>query len=137
MLFKDFFSTDTDFGFTKIVMNAEPKKLTQDLYISERAPLRILNAQFINLYSTIYYLILLIGISFVSAYLAIRFFVSSPQTKMNLVGLGVANCFTLIGTIIGSRIFLREKRFKFVVFSSLLFVVLTIFILFLLTLLYK
>lgn len=134
---KDFFSSDNGFGFTRIVVNAEPNKLTQDLYISENAPLKILNAQLINLHPFIYGLILLIIISFVSTYLVIRLLLSSALVKPNFIGLGIANCLTLVGTIIGSRIFLKEKRFKFVVLFSLTFVVLTLVSWFLLSTLYR
>lgn len=134
---KDFFSSDKGFGFTRIVINAEPNKLTQDLYISENAPLKILNAQLINLHPFIYGLILLIIISFVSTYLIIRLLLSSALVKPNFIGLGIANCLTLVGTIIGSRIFLKEKRFKFVVLFSLAFVVLTLVSWFLLSVLYR
>lgn len=134
---KDFFSSDKGFGFTRIVVNAEPNKLTQDLYISENAPLKILNAQLINLHPFIYGLILLIIISFVSTYLVIWLLLSSALVKPNFIGLGITNCLTLVGTIIGSRIFLKEKRFKFVVLSSLTFVVLTLVSWFLLSVLYR
>lgn len=134
---KDFFSSDKGFGFTKIVINVKPDKLTQDLYISENTPLKILNAQFINLHPFIYGLILLIIISLVSTYLVIRLFLSSAQVKPNFIGLGILNCLTLVGTIIGSRIFLKEKRFKFVVLFSLTFVVLTLASWFLLSVLYR
>lgn len=134
---KDFFSSDKGFGFTRIVVNAKPNKLTQDLYISENAPLKILNAQLINLHPFIYGLISLIIISFVSTYLVIRLLLSSAQVKPNFIGLGIANCLTLVGTIIGSRIFLKEKRLKFVILFSLAFVVLTIVSWFLLSALYR
>lgn len=134
---KDFFSSDNGFGFTRIVVNAEPNKLTQDLYISENAPLKILNAQLINLHPFIYSLILLIIISFVSTYLVIRWLLSSALVKPSFIGLGIANCLTLVGTIIGSRIFLKEKRFKFVVLFSLTFVALTLVSWFLLSVLYR
>src|SRR5438876_376247 len=59
-----FFTTDTGFGFTKIVVNVKPPKLTQDLYISAVTPVKIMNAQLINLHPFVYGLILLIILSF-------------------------------------------------------------------------
>lgn len=134
---KDFFSSDNGFGFTRIVINAAPNKLTQDLYISNNAPIKILNAQLINLYPFSYGLIMLIIVSFVSTYLTIRLLLSSALVRPNFIGLGIANCLTLVGTIIGSRIYLKEKRLKFVVLFSLTFVVLTLVVWFLLSGLYQ
>ncbi len=134
---KDFFSSDNGFGFTKIVINVKPSELTQDLYISQTAPIKILNAQLINLNTFTYGLVLLIILSFLSTYLAARFVLSSVQPHPNLLGLGIANCLTLVGAIIGSRIFLKEKRMKFVISFSIIFVILTLVVLFLLSALYQ
>ena len=123
---KDFFTTDQGFNFTRITINAKPSKLTQDLYISEKTPLKILNAQFINFYPLIYGLILLVIISLISTYLVIKLLLSQTQTKPSLLKLSVANCLTLIGTIVSSFIFLKEKRFKYVILFSLTFVVITL-----------
>jgi len=134
--FKDFFSSDEGFGFTRIIVNAEPNKLTQDLYISDNAPLKILNAHFINVHPFVYGLILLIIISFLSTYAVIRLLLLSTLTKTKYIGLSLVNCLTIIGTIVGSRIVLEEKRFKFVVSFSLIFVALTFILWFLISSLY-
>ena len=136
--FKDFSSSGKKFGFTRIIVKAAPKKLTQDLYISNNAPLKITNAQLINFHPFIYGLILLIVFSFISTYLALRFsFIRTTRVSINMAKLGVFSCFTLIGAIIGSFVFLKEKRFKFIVSFSLIFVAITLIILFLISLLYK
>src|SRR3989344_1840035 len=136
--FKDFSSSDKNFGYTKIILNASPKKLTQDLYISNSAPLKIINAQLINFHPFIYGLILLVVFSFISAYLALRFsFMGTAQASAGMAKLGIFSCFTLIGAIIGSFVFLKEKRFKFIISFSLVFVTVTLIISFLISLLYK
>lgn len=136
--FKDFFSYHDGFGFTRVTLNAEPQKLNQDLYISESAPLKILNAHFISLYPFVYGFILLIILSFLATYLASRLILSSlPQSSINIIGLGILNCLTLIGSIAGSRIFLREKRFKFVVTFSFIFVIIVMLFWFLSSFLYQ
>lgn len=138
LLSKDFYSAGKRFGFTRISIKASPKKLTQDLYISKNTPLKITNAQFINLHPFIYSLILLVVFSFISTYIAARIvFSKSPPMPINAVGLSIANCFTLIGTMIGSYYFLKEKRFKFIASFSLIFVGLTLVASFLISLLYK
>lgn len=135
--FKDFFSSDGGFGFTRIILNAEPQKYSQDLYISESAPIKILNAHLINLHPFVYGLILLIIISFVATYLSSRLILSSQlQTPTGIIGLGILNCFTILGSIVGSRIFLQEKRSKFVITFSLIFVAIVMLIWFLSSLLY-
>lgn len=131
-----FISKINGFGFTKVVINAEPQKLTQDLYISSNAPLRIINAQFINLHTFSYGVILLIIISFVSTYLIIRLLFSSSLIKPNFIDLSIASCLTIIGTIIGSRVFLKEKRFKFVALFSATFILITSSIFYLIATLY-
>jgi len=123
--FVDFFTSDGGFGFTRITLNARPNQLTQDLFISEKTPLRILNAQLINFYPFIYGLILLIIISFLVTYLVVRLLTHSSLTKRQFIGLSILNCLTLIGTIVGSFVALKEKRFKFIVLFSLTFMVLT------------
>lgn len=136
--FKNFYTADKKFGYTRIVVKAAPKKLTQDLYISNKEPLKITSAQLINLHPFVLGLILLIIISFFSTFLAARIILfRSPQTTINVIGLSIVNCFTLIGTIIGSRVFLKEKRFKFIASFSLIFVVFALVVPFIISLLYK
>ena len=115
----------------------KPSQLTQDLYISTWAPLHIINAQLINLHTVTYGLFLLVIISFMTTYLTLALRASSFSPQPNFVKLGVASCFTLIGTVVGSRIYLTEKRFKYVFFFSIFFLVLTFGIIYALVLMYK
>lgn len=127
--FKDFFSSNEGFGFTQVTTNANPQKFTQDLYISQNTPLKILNAQFINLYPFLYGLIMLIVLSFISTHLACRFLLRlTSLTSIDIFKLSLLNWLTLMGTIIGSFILLRKKndRINFVITFSLTFVVFTL-----------
>jgi hypothetical protein len=134
---ENFFTSEKSFGFTKIAVNAEPKKLTQDLAISQSAPLSILNAQLINLYTSAYGFGLFLIISWISTYLAGHLILALGANRPKLFRLGVANNLTIVGTIIGSRILLKEHRVKFVVSFSTIFVVVTWIVWFLLSSLYR
>ncbi len=130
---EEFFKPSGDFGFTKIVTTPKPSQLTQDLYISTWTPLHIINAQLINMYPFTYGVFLLIILSFMATFIAVNLL----DLPGSIIKLSIASCFTIIGTSIGARLFLEEKRFKYVFFFSFLFIVLTFGVTFLLTLLYS
>lgn len=119
-----FFSSKGDFNYTKIVINTAPKNLIDDLYISQKTPLKAMLATSLSQYTLAYFLLLLLIISLLSSYLASLLLLADKRFS-TVAKMTIASCFTLIGTIIGSRLFLQEKRFKFVVLFSITFIVLT------------
>lgn len=121
----DFFSSTEGFGFTRIIINVKPSKLTQDLYISPTTPIKVRIAQLINLNTFNFGVVLLILISLLATLLAVQVVIPVTVNRSKLLGLIVGNCLTIIGTIIGSRIYLQEKRLKFVFVFSLIFTILT------------
>ncbi|MCC2630816.1 MAG: hypothetical protein K0S38_625 [Candidatus Paceibacter sp.] len=122
---KDFYTSDRPVPYTKIVISASPKALTQDLYISPTAPLRISHATFINhnplLYGIIVYLITVI----LTTYFTVKL-LSLKISKSQFIDLTVLNTLTIIGTIVGSRRSLKEKKWKYVLTFTVLFVILTL-----------
>lgn len=133
---EEFFKPSQNFGFTKITMSPKPSQLTQDLYISTWTPLRIINAQLINLHTFVYGLLLLVLVAFIATYLTLAVRNSSFKVENNFSKLVVCNCFTLIGTIVGSRIYLTENRFKYVFFFSVFFLLVTFGVIYLLMSIY-
>lgn len=131
------FSSKTGFGFTKVIINSAPSQLTQDLYISNYAPLKILNAQAINLHPFLYGLVMMVLFSLLITFIISHFILSLPLTLVQVLKLSVFNWFTLIGTIVGSRRMLTEKRFKFVLLFSLSFVALVVCFWFVISYLYE
>ena len=123
-----FFSSDHDFNYTKIVINTAPKNLTEDLYISPTAPAKVIFANSFSQNTFAYSLLLLFIVSLISSYLASVLLLTEKRFS-TVVKMTIAGCFTLIGTIIGSRIFLTEKKWKFVFAHSVIFVALTLVLL--------
>jgi hypothetical protein len=126
--FQDFYSSKGAYGYTRLVLNTEPKNLTKDLYMSKRAPIKILNAQAINLYTLIYGFVLLIITALLAVYLACRIVLPSYlRNQKTIVKLWLFSCFTIIGTVVGAHIILpREKRIRFSLAYSLMFVVIVL-----------
>ena len=124
--FKDFFTSEDGFAFTKITIFAKPSALTQDLYISNATPLRIYNAQFINLYPVTYGIILLLIISALSVCIAAGILYRNKLTWTKLLGLFIASCLTLIGTMVGAKLCLDDKKIKYVLLHSILFTAITL-----------
>jgi hypothetical protein len=83
-------------------------------------------------YPFAFFLLLLAAISLVSSWLA-NLIVSGERRRYATLKMAAAGCFTIIGTIIGSRFFLAEKRTKFVLVHSLAFVATTLVLLYLIS----
>lgn len=117
-----FFTTREGYNFTKIVVRAQPTELTQDLYISSIPPLKILQADLLALHPLVSGIVVMIAASFIAALLALILlgFGINPALWLKL---GACGSLTLIGTIVGSRWVLPNKRFWFVFVHSVSFVV--------------
>jgi hypothetical protein len=102
--------------------------MQEDLYISRIAPLRIYFAHGINMHPLLFGLVLLLIVAYLATLLALQ--LTKPGHKLNkqhsLLKMVVANCFTLIGTIVGAKLLLDTKRFKYVAVFSMLFLVFTL-----------
>ncbi|MBP7927752.1 DUF2330 domain-containing protein [Patescibacteria group bacterium] len=120
---KDFFSSSGSYVYTEIVVKTQPSNLTEDLYFSKIAPMEIYNAMLAFKYTIIYGVFLLLTISYIATRLALDKL--HIQIK-NMGGLVILNCLTLFGTIVGSRIYLTEKRGKFVITYSIIFIIVTL-----------
>lgn len=117
-----FFSTDDGFGFTKIVLNAAPKDANQDLSLSPDTPFRVLYADFVSRHYIVYGALVLVILSAIATNLALYFLKIPALTARKRLLLSLCGCFTLLGTILGSWRLLSEKRIKFVVMFSVLFI---------------
>ncbi len=125
-----FYSSGQEFNYTKIVVDAPPQNLTEDLHISSKAPLRVIAAVSISERPFVHFILLLALISLISSYAASRLLLADRRFGTT-IKMAVAGSFTLLGTIIGSRFFLAEKRWKFVLAHSVVFVLATLALLFL------
>ncbi len=124
-----FFSTDKGFSYTEIVIDTKPSNLTEDLRIRTSTPIKIKNAMILNTSTFVYGLLLLLLISSIATLIVSRMLKLKLQNS-TLLALSIANSLTLLGTIIGARLFLKEKRFVFVVLFSITFVLTTLVICF-------
>lgn len=130
--YKDFFNSETGFGFTTITIRADTKSMTEDLYIADSAPLRILYADAINQHVILLGLLLLVLFSYLATLVALK--LAAPVAKDSKVVrwrlLVAFNCLTLIGTILSAVNMLATRRFRYIVLFSLSFVTVTVVIMF-------
>ncbi|MEY3784372.1 MAG: hypothetical protein RLZZ230_694 [Candidatus Parcubacteria bacterium] len=126
--FHDFINTEDGFGYTQItIYGVETQSMQEDLRISNTAPMRISFAHRINMNPIIFTLGLLIILSFVATWLAIR--ITRPQyqgVKPKLYRLVVLNCLTIIGTIFSANRYLKTRKFMYIAVFSILFVIATL-----------
>jgi hypothetical protein len=107
---KDFFGPDANNQtktFTKIEINAPSKYLTEDLWIKNRAPLKISYSSFIGDHKSITSLILLAVFSLLAAFIAGWLsFKGLRKNPKKLALLGFSNCLSIIG-LIAATIFIK------------------------------
>lgn len=134
-----FFSSQDDFGFTRITVNTQPQNLTEDLYISPNAPLRITFGQAIATHPVLVAILFLLVIALlagVSAMLITGLFVKNKPRYLFLNLMGILG---ILGVIAGSIIWMKEKlmiRILYIAIYSAAFVGLSLSIWLILKLLY-
>ncbi len=122
LVFKDFFDSQLGFGYTNITITASPKSLIQDLVIENRTPLKIKHAEIVSLHPFVYGILIYILLTLIATWLTLRFIPGSSVKSRSFKYLFILNLLTLIGTIVGSKRYLSEKRKKYVIIYTLLFV---------------
>ena len=116
------------FGFTNIRISADPQRMKEDIMMSDRAPLRIMNAHALSLHSGIYFLILLVIVSLIATHVGLR----STEVRIKkgaepqLLLTTLFNCFTLIGTLLSLRTLQVGSKVRYVTLTSLSFVLATV-----------
>ena len=124
--FENFIPKTSGFGFTRVLIRANPSLMTEDLTFSRVASPAVYIAHGAAVHPIIFGILILLLI----AYLATRFslMVSRPQFSRPILPhvLTLTNSLTLIGTIIAARRYLVTSRFTYVTSYSIAFVVLAV-----------
>lgn len=121
-----FFTTNKGFNYTQITIKTRPSNLTQDLYMSNFPPLYIINAGVLNHHPVVYGLLMLSCLTFLSTFIA-SLFTLKPFSLKTFYKLALASHFTLIGSYLGARIFLKSKVFRFTLIFTIAFMILNSF----------
>lgn len=117
-----FFSTSKPYWFTRIVVDAKPSLLTEDFYISSFPSVKITFASWMNNYIYIAFILWFMLVAFITSIIAQRL-LFSPENRPKLLSIFLFNCLSFIGTIIGSLVLLKEKRLKFIILTTLIFLI--------------